>query len=226
MGTTPAPPRQRQQDTALSPCPAQRGPTEDMESWGLGEGLGSEHTDVPCVCCAGDRAPSSAWPGRDVSLSRAVLLRAWGGRGERALRSFCFANRKLPRGEKANSVSLGSAVSQHRLMCGEAGGRMGAPRRRQQRGRGRGQGSEVGPAGRPRQGRRLGALPGFLLPTRFTLPGLLPQFPPDPDTPRGRVNPGASKTGPTSVPHTSWNPANRDHLGVCALHPTGHRPLG
>lgn len=89
----------------------------------LGEGLGGERMDVPCVCCAGDRAPSSAWPGRDVSLPRAVLLRAWGGRGERALRSFCFANRKLPRGEKANSVSLGSAVSQHRLMCGEAGGR-------------------------------------------------------------------------------------------------------
>ena len=48
---------------------------------------------------------------------------AQGGRGERALRSFCLANRKLPRGEKANSVSLGSAVSQRRLMCGEAGRR-------------------------------------------------------------------------------------------------------
>lgn len=136
MGTTPAPPHQQQQDTPLSPCPAQRGPMEDMESRGWGRGW-AVSTRMSPACAVPATVPlprpgpagTSHFPGRSSP--------ARGGRGERALRSFCFANRKPPRGEKANSVSLGSAVSHYRLMRGEAGGRTGAPRRRQQRGRGR-----------------------------------------------------------------------------------------
>lgn len=192
-----------------------------MESWGR---LGSERMDVPLRVLCRRPGPSSAWPGRDVSLPRAVLLRAWGGRGACTAIILLCQQKTAERGKgKLRFAWVSSEPAQINVRRGRRTDGALAAEAAAREGR---QGSEVGPAGRPRQGRRLLALPGFLLPPGSLSLGSCLSF----HLPLIPLEAGLTQEPPKQGPHQchtpAGTPANRDHLGVCALHPTGHRPLG